>query len=92
MGAMENWGLVTYRTTAVLFDEGKSDTRYKNRIAYVVAHGEFLSLRHNDCVWLFLRMNRRIGPPVVWQSCDYGLVERALAERRLCNLGWLVGR
>ena len=40
MGAMENWGLVTYRTTAVLFDEGKSDTRYKNRIAYVVAHGK----------------------------------------------------
>lgn len=36
---MENWGLVTYRTTAVLFDEGKSDNRYKNRIAYVVAHG-----------------------------------------------------
>jgi aminopeptidase N len=41
MGAMENWGLVTYRTTAVLFDEGKSDNRYKNRIAYVVAHGMF---------------------------------------------------
>lgn len=41
MGAMENWGLVTYRTTAVLFDEGKSDNRYKNRIAYVVAHGQF---------------------------------------------------
>lgn len=42
MGAMENWGLVTYRTTAVLFDEGKSDNRYKNRIAYVVAHGQSL--------------------------------------------------
>lgn len=41
MGAMENWGLITYRTTAVLFDEGKSDARYKNRIAYVVAHGEY---------------------------------------------------
>lgn len=40
MGAMENWGLVTYRTTAVLFDEAKSDARYKNRIAYVVAHGK----------------------------------------------------
>jgi len=37
-GAMENWGLVTYRTTAVLFDEAKSDQRYKNRVAYVVAH------------------------------------------------------
>ncbi|MCJ1477322.1 hypothetical protein MMC13_005993 [Lambiella insularis] len=38
-GAMENWGLVTYRTTAILFDEEKSDARYKNRVAYVVAHG-----------------------------------------------------
>ena len=37
---MENWGLVTYRTTAVLFEEGKSDSRYKNRVAYVVAHGK----------------------------------------------------
>lgn len=39
-GAMENWGLITYRTTAVLYDEGKSDPRYKNRVAYVVAHGK----------------------------------------------------
>ena len=46
MGAMENWGLITYRTTAVLFDENKSDTRYKNRIAYVVAHGSFLPAIH----------------------------------------------
>lgn len=44
MGAMENWGLVTYRTTAVLFDEGKSDARYKNRVAYVVAHGRWLNI------------------------------------------------
>jgi aminopeptidase N len=35
---MENWGLVTYRTTAVLFDEKTSDAKYKNRVAYVVAH------------------------------------------------------
>lgn len=47
-GAMENWGLVTYRTTAVLFDEGKSDSRYKNRIAYVVAHGMSITLEHTD--------------------------------------------
>lgn len=40
MGAMENWGLVTYRTTAVLFEEGKSDDKYKNRVAYVIAHGK----------------------------------------------------
>lgn len=36
---MENWGLITYRTTAVLFDEEQSDAKYKNRVAYVVAHG-----------------------------------------------------
>lgn len=36
--AMENWGLITYRTTSVLFDEEKSDPAYKARIAYVVAH------------------------------------------------------
>jgi aminopeptidase N len=35
---MENWGLITYRTTAVLFDEKASDVKYKNRVAYVVAH------------------------------------------------------
>ena len=35
---MENWGLITYRTTAILFDEKESDAKYKNRVAYVVAH------------------------------------------------------
>lgn len=37
-GAMENWGLVTYRTTAILFDEATSNAKFKNRIAYVIAH------------------------------------------------------
>uniref|UniRef100_A0A0M3JNQ3 Peptidase_M1 domain-containing protein n=1 Tax=Anisakis simplex TaxID=6269 RepID=A0A0M3JNQ3_ANISI len=38
MGAMENWGLVTYREVAVLVDEAKSSTRQKSRVALVVAH------------------------------------------------------
>ncbi len=37
-GAMENWGLITYRTTALLYDETTSDAKYKNRVVYVVAH------------------------------------------------------
>ena len=35
---MENWGLITYRTTALLFDEYASDQKYRNRVVYVVAH------------------------------------------------------
>ncbi|CAJ2510805.1 Uu.00g064300.m01.CDS01 [Anthostomella pinea] len=58
-GAMENWGLVTYRTTAVLFDKNTSDARYKNRVAYVVAHelahqwfGDLVTMDWWDELWL----------------------------------------
>lgn len=37
-GAMENWGLITYRETALLIDEKKSSLSNKQRVAYVVAH------------------------------------------------------
>ncbi|RKP39469.1 peptidase family M1-domain-containing protein [Dimargaris cristalligena] len=37
-GAMENWGLVTYRTSALLFDEKSSTTQAKQYVAYVIAH------------------------------------------------------
>jgi aminopeptidase N len=33
-----DWGLVTYRTTGVLFDESLSAAKYKNRVTYLVAH------------------------------------------------------
>ena len=41
--AMENWGLITYRTTAILYDEQTSAARYKQKVAYVVAHGRHLT-------------------------------------------------
>lgn len=37
-GAMENWGLVTYRTVYLLYDEENSSTKTKQNIAYVVGH------------------------------------------------------
>ncbi|KAG8526285.1 uncharacterized protein KY384_000278 [Bacidia gigantensis] len=37
---LQNWGLITYRTTAILYDPETSDAFYKNRVSYVVAHGE----------------------------------------------------
>lgn len=37
-GAMENWGLITYRETALLFDPKTSANGNKQRIVTVVAH------------------------------------------------------
>ncbi|PVU93111.1 hypothetical protein BB561_003451 [Smittium simulii] len=37
-GAMENWGLVTYRTVALLVDEATSSTRAKQQVAATVCH------------------------------------------------------
>ncbi len=37
-GAMENWGAVTYRENAVLFDDKESSVSNKQRVALVIAH------------------------------------------------------
>jgi len=37
-GAMENWGLITYRETALLYKAGVSALSNKQRIAIVVSH------------------------------------------------------
>ncbi|KAF3184457.1 hypothetical protein TWF788_005162 [Orbilia oligospora] len=72
-GAMENWGLITYRTTAVLYEEGKSDPRYKNRVAYVVAHelahqwfGNLVTMDWWNELWL----NEGFATWVGWLAID----------------------
>ncbi|XP_073818645.1 suppressor of ER stress-induced death [Musca autumnalis] len=37
-GAMENWGLITYRETSMLFEKGVSASTFKQRVATVVTH------------------------------------------------------
>ena len=37
-GAMENWGLITYRETALLYDPKVSAASNKQRVAIVVSH------------------------------------------------------
>ncbi|KAL2759772.1 hypothetical protein ACRALDRAFT_2095279 [Sodiomyces alcalophilus JCM 7366] len=73
-GAMENWGLVTYRTTAVLYDEKTSDPRYANRVAYVVAHelahmwfGNLVTMDWWDELWL----NEGFATWVGWHVTDH---------------------
>jgi len=37
-GAMENWGLVTYRETTLLYDKDVSSPSDQQRVATIVAH------------------------------------------------------
>jgi puromycin-sensitive aminopeptidase len=58
-GAMENWGLITYRETALLFDPGNSAAQARQRILEVVAHemahmwfGDLVTMEWWDDLWL----------------------------------------
>ncbi|XP_077938220.1 aminopeptidase N-like isoform X1 [Gasterosteus aculeatus] len=58
-GAMENWGLITYRETALLYDEAFSSNSNKQRIATIIAHelahmwfGNLVTLRWWNDLWL----------------------------------------
>lgn len=71
--AMENWGLITYRTTAILYDPEKSDAKFKNRIAYVVAHelahqwfGNLVTMDWWNELWL----NEGFATWVGWLAVD----------------------
>ncbi|KAK4989358.1 hypothetical protein LTR66_007080 [Elasticomyces elasticus] len=73
-GAMENWGLITYRTTAVLYDEFASDQKYKNRVVYVVAHelahqwfGNLVTMDWWNELWL----NEGFATWVGWLAVDH---------------------
>ncbi|KAF2746776.1 aminopeptidase-like protein [Sporormia fimetaria CBS 119925] len=73
-GAMENWGLITYRTTAVLFDEKTSADSYRNRVAYVVAH-ELAHQWFGNLVtmdwWSELWLNEGFATWVGWFATDH---------------------
>lgn len=38
LGAMENWGLITYRETAMLYTPGVSSEANKQRVTQIIAH------------------------------------------------------
>jgi aminopeptidase N len=60
---MENWGLVTYRETALMIDEAKASPQSKQRVAIVVAHelahqwfGNLVTMGWWDGLWLNVRV------------------------------------
>lgn len=58
-GAMENWGLITYRETAILYDPNQTSTLSHQRVAAVIAHeivhqwfGNLVTMKWWDDLWL----------------------------------------
>ncbi len=58
-GAMENWGAITYRETALLVDPANSSAGTRQRVAEVVAHemahmwfGDLVTMEWWDDLWL----------------------------------------
>ncbi|KAK7752709.1 Aminopeptidase 2 mitochondrial [Diatrype stigma] len=73
-GAMENWGLITYRVVDLMLDEKASGAAMKERVAEVVqhelAHQWFGNLVTMDW-WEGLWLNEGFATLMSWLSCDH---------------------
>ncbi|KAK0091458.1 hypothetical protein PV326_003204 [Microctonus aethiopoides] len=85
-GAMENWGLITYREARLLYDEKISSTTDKESIVSVIAH-EFAHMWFGNLVtmawWNDLWLNEGFATYMSYKSADAILPEWKVMERFL---------
>lgn len=73
-GAMENWGAITFRETALLIDDQNSSFLSKQRVAEVVAH-ELVHQWFGNLVtmewWTHLWLNESFATYMAYQTVDH---------------------
>nr|AGT95896.1 aminopeptidase N [Aedes aegypti] len=82
-GAMENWGLLTYRESNILYRKDDSTSLQQQRIAAVISHeiahqwfGDLVTCEWWDVTWLnegFARYFQFFGTALVEKNWDLGL-------------------
>ncbi len=87
-GAMENWGLVVYRASLMLFEEDKTPVNAKQRIGYVVGHelahqwfGNLVTMEWWSQLWL----NEGFATWVGWRAMDHLYPEWKVWSQFLVN-------
>ncbi len=100
-GAMENWGAVTYRETALLFDEEHSSLHTKQWVALIIAHelahqwfGNLVTMKWWTHLWLnegfasfmeYLAVDKLFPQWNIWTQFAYTEQAKALSLDGLAN-------
>ena len=88
---MENWGLILYRETALLYNENKDTYSNKARVNTVVAHelahqwfGNLVTMKWWNDLWL----NEGFASYVEWIGTDKSEPEWNYVSLFICSYVW----
>nr|AAD31183.1 aminopeptidase N 1 [Lymantria dispar] len=87
-GAMENWGLLTYREAYLMYDEDNTNSHFKQIIAYILSHeiahmwfGNLVTCEWWDVLWLNEGFARYYQYYLTYWVEDMGFGTRFITEQ-----------